>query len=287
MLAIRIILIAVLAPLVGGLLAGFDRIISARMQGRQGPPLLQPFYDVMKLLQKEKIQVNRTHRFYVYISLLFIILTAIIMLSGGDILLTIFVLTLGAIFFVFGGYASQSPYSIIGAERELLQMMAYEPMVLITAAGLYYVSKTFYINEIISVDIPAIVYLPAIFVGFVFILTFKLRKSPFDLSLGHHAHQELVQGISTEYSGRELAVIEITHWYETIIALGFVFLFFATSNPISYILAVVACLVVYFFEIIVDNSTVRVKWQMALKSAWIVTGVLGVVNLMVLSFLNI
>ena len=39
----------VLAPLVGGLLAGFDRKISARMQGRIGPPIFQPFYDVLKL----------------------------------------------------------------------------------------------------------------------------------------------------------------------------------------------------------------------------------------------
>ncbi|WP_202931071.1 respiratory chain complex I subunit 1 family protein [Aminipila terrae] len=284
MLAIQIILIVVLTPLVGGLLAGFDRIISARVQGRKGPPLLQPFYDVLKLLQKENIQVNKTYKFYVYVSLLFIILTAVIMLIGGDILLAIFVLTLGAIFFVFGGYASQSPYSIIGAERELLQMMAYEPMVLITAAGLYMVSKTFFIGEIIARDVPAIVYLPAVFIGFVYILTFKLRKSPFDLSLGHHAHQELVQGISTEYSGTELAVIEITHWYETIISLVFVYIFFVTSNPISHVFAIIACIVVYLFEIILDNSTVRVKWQLALKSAWIVTGVLSIMNLMILSF---
>ncbi|QIB69219.1 NADH-quinone oxidoreductase subunit H [Aminipila butyrica] len=281
---IRIILIVVLTPIVGGLLAGFDRIISARVQGRKGPPLLQPFYDVLKLIKKENIEVNKTYKFYVYASLFFIILTAVIMLMGGDMLLAIFVLTLGAIFFAFGGYASQSPYSIIGAERELLQMMAYEPMVLITAAGLYMVSKSFFISDMISQAVPAIVYLPAVFVGFVYILTFKLRKSPFDLSLGHHAHQELVQGISTEYSGRELAIIEITHWYESIIALAFVYVFFATSNPISHVFAVLACLVVYFFEILVDNSTVRVKWQLALKSAWIVTGVVSVVNLMIVSF---
>ena len=40
---------AVLAPVVGCLLAGLDRKISARMQGRVGPPLLQPYYDVRKL----------------------------------------------------------------------------------------------------------------------------------------------------------------------------------------------------------------------------------------------
>lgn len=284
LLAIKVVLIIILTPLAGGLLAGFDRIISARLQGRKGPPLLQPFYDVLKLLQKETIEVNASHRFYVYVSLLFIVFTAIVMLLGGDILLTIFVLTLGSIFFVFGGYASQSPYSVIGAERELLQMMAYEPMVFMTAAGLYYVTNTFFIKDIISRDIPAVVYLPAIFLGFVYILTFKLRKSPFDLSVGHHAHQELVQGISTEYSGRALAAIEVTHWYESIIAMAFVYIFFAANSVISHVVAVIVCILVYLFEIIVDNSTVRVKWQMALTSAWVVSGVLGILNLAVLFF---
>lgn len=284
LLAIKVVLIIILTPLAGGLLAGFDRIISARLQGRKGPPLLQPFYDVLKLLQKETIEVNASHRFYVYVSLLFIVFTAIVMLLGGDILLTIFVLTLGSIFFVFGGYASQSPYSVLGAERELLQMMAYEPMVFMTAAGLYYVTNTFFIKDIINRDIPAVVYLPAIFLGFVYILTFKLRKSPFDLSVGHHAHQELVQGISTEYSGRALAAIEVTHWYESIIAMAFVYIFFAANSVISHVVAVIVCIVVYLFEIILDNSTVRVKWQMALTSAWVVSGVLGILNLAVLFF---
>lgn len=286
MLAVKILLIIIFTPLAGGLLTGFDRKISARLQGRQGPPVLQPFYDVLKLLQKETIEVNPSHRFYVYVSLMFIILTALIMLTGGDILLTIFVLTLGSIFFLLGGYASQSPYSVLGAERELLQMMAYEPMMFMTAAGLYYVSNTFFIRDIVNRKMPAIIYLPAIFVGFVFILTFKLRKSPFDLSLGHHAHQELVQGISTEYSGISLAFIEITHWYETIIALGFVYIFFAADSIGTHILAVIVCLIVYLFEIILDNSTVRVKWQKALSLAWLVSGVLGTANLVVLSFFN-
>ena len=122
MLIIKIIAIVILAPLIGGLLAGLDRIITARMQGRSGPPILQPFYDVLKLLQKESIQVNTMHRFYVYISLIFVIFSTVIMLLGGDILLAIFVLTLGSIFFVLGGYASNSPYSLIGSERELLDL---------------------------------------------------------------------------------------------------------------------------------------------------------------------
>ena len=48
----------ILAPLVGGLLEGADRVLCARMQGRQGPPLLQPFYDMFKLINKQSVVVN-------------------------------------------------------------------------------------------------------------------------------------------------------------------------------------------------------------------------------------
>jgi len=282
---LKAIVIFIVAPLVGGLLSGIDRIISARMQGRVGPPVLQPFYDVLKLFQKESIQVNRMHRFFVYISMFFIIFTTEIILLGGDILLAMFSLTLGSIFFVLGGYAANSSYSFIGSERELLQMMAYEPMVLLVGAGLYYANGSFFIKNIATASVPAIVYLPGIFIGLVFILTFKLRKSPFDLSMSHHgAHQEIVQGITTEYSGKELAVIQITHWFETIFALSLVYVFFITKNPISHVFAITACILIYLFEIIVDNAFARVKWQMALKSSWIVTGVLATVNLVVISF---
>lgn len=284
MLLLKIILIVILAPIAGGLLTGIDRIISARMQGRQGPPLLQPFYDVFKLLQKESMEVNRMHRYYVYICFVFVVFTTVIVLLGGDLLMAIFALTLGSIFFVLGGYASNSPYSVIGAERELLQMMAYEPMVLIAAASLYYASGSFFVKDIISADIPAIVYLPGIFIGLVFILLFKLRKAPFDLSMSHHAHQEIVQGITTEYSGKELAVIHLTHWYETIFALALVYVFFASSSTLSRVLAVSASLTVFLIETIIGNACARVKWQLALKSTWLITGILTMVNLAILSF---
>jgi ech hydrogenase subunit B len=284
MFALKIVLIIILSPLIGGLLTGMDRVITARMQGRKGPPILQPFYDVFKLFQKEPIEVNTMHRFYVYIALIFIIFTVIIMLLGGDILLAIFVLTLGSIFFVLGGYASNSPYSVIGSERELLLMMAYEPMILLASVGLYYANKSFFISDIISGSIPAVVKLPGIFLGIIYILTFKLRKSPFDLSMSHHGHQEIVKGITTEYSGKDLGIIEITHWYEVIIALTLVYIFFATASPISHIYAIIACIIAYLLEIIIDNAFARYKWELILKSTWIITGILGTINLIVLSF---
>jgi formate hydrogenlyase subunit 4 len=59
-----------IAPLAGGLLAGIDRKVSARLQGRYGPPVMQPFFDVLKLLRKERIIVNKFQDFPIVLFLL-------------------------------------------------------------------------------------------------------------------------------------------------------------------------------------------------------------------------
>jgi ech hydrogenase subunit B len=270
------------APLVGGLLAGIDRKLTARMQSRRGPPILQPFYDVRKLFHKENIVVRRSQNFYVYFFLFFMVFTAALFFSGGDLLLTIFALTLASIFLVLGAYKASSPYSFIGAERELILMMAYEPMVLLTAVGMYLVTRSFIVGDIARAPQLLVRPLPGLFIGYVFILVFKMRKSPFDISLSHHAHQEIVRGVTTEFSGRTLALIEVAHWYETVVLLGLVALFFA-SIPW---LAAIAAAVVFVLMILVDNVFARVKWQLALASGWIVACTLGVGNIMVVYFLR-
>lgn len=276
----------VFAPLLGGLLAGLDRILSARMQARQGPPVLQPFYDVIKLCHKEAIVVRRSQNFYIFFFLLVMIFTGALFYAGFDLLLVIFALTLASIFFVLGAYKASSPYSFIGAERELLQMVAYEPMIVLAAVGMYMVTGSFYVDQIASWGLDQnrvlALSLPGVFLGFLFALEIKFRKSPFDLSCSHHAHQELVRGITTEFSGRGLAMIEIAHWYENVLLLGWVYLFFA-AHPL---LGVAAAAATFGFVILVDNTFARLKWQSALKSAWIVTTVLGFGNILVLSALR-
>ncbi len=277
---LRLILYLVGAPLVGGLLAGWDRRLSARMQSRQGPPLLQPFFDVLKLWQNENIVVRRSQNFFILFFLLLVIFTGALFFAGSDLLLVIFALTLAAIFFVLGAYKASSPYSFVGAERELLQMMAYEPMVLLTAIGMYMAAKSFYVNDIAAHPTLLVWSLPGIFLGFLYTLEIKFRKSPFDLSCSHHAHQELVRGMTTEFSGRALALIEIAHWYETVFLLGWVFLFFAASPALGVLVA----LLVFAVVVLVDNVFARLKWQQALRSAWLVAALLGFGNILVLSF---
>ncbi len=278
--------IIIVAPILGGLLMGVDRILSARMQRRKGPPLLQPFYDVFKLFQKQSTTADTMTLFYVIFSLIFMVMAVVIFFLGMDLLLVIFALMLSSVFLVLMGYSGNSPYAVVGAQRELLQVMAYEPMVILAAMALYYLDGNFRTDSFLDNSFPAIQYLPLVFIGFVFISTFKLRKSPFDLSTSHHGHQELVKGLTTELTGSSLALLEILHWYETMLVMGYMFIFFAFSNPISWVVGVVACLLVYFFEIFVDNTIARVKWEMALKTAWAVTLVTVGVNMALLILLK-
>jgi len=276
------IVFVLVAPVIGGLVAGIDRKITAHMQGRVGPSILQPFYDVGKLFEKEQTVVNETQIFYAICYIIFMIFTGALFFAGGDLLLVIFALTLAQVFLVMGAFAANSPYSYVGAERELLQIMAYEPMVILAAVGMFVATKSFNVSDIASTTIPVILLIPGIFLGFLYVLTIKLRKSPFDISTSHHAHQEIVKGVTTEFSGPSLGLIEITHWYETVFLLGFVYLFFG-FNPL---IGVAAVIIVYLLEILIDNTNARVKWQLVVKSSWLIAAVVCVVNLAALYYLS-
>ena len=165
-------------------------------------------------------------------------------------------------------------------------MKFIKPMILLAVFGCYQVADTFRIEEMFSLQSPVILKLPLIFIGLVYVLTIKLRKSPFDLSMSHHGHQELVKGITTELTGICMAMVEVAHWFDTVFALGFVYIFFIYANPWSNLIALAACLIIYFFEIVIDNSFARTKWKTALETSWGVTAVFGGLNLLILSMLK-
>jgi ech hydrogenase subunit B len=265
----------ILGPFIGGLMDGLDRVITARLQGRVGPPLLQPFYDVRKLLTRRIAPVNRLQSPLIASHLVFAVLTGILFFYGSDILLIIFVLTLASVFLVLAAYSTGSPYSTIGAERELLLMTAYEPMIIIALVGLYGVAKSFNFYTILGASMPAYLYLPGIYLGLVYVLMMKLRKSPFDISTSHHAHQELVMGLTADMGGPALALVEIAHWYESVYLFALVLLFFS----FSWIAAIVGLVFTFLLIIVLDNSTARVKWELVLSFAWIAALVAGAGNL--------
>ena len=286
MQAVSVILYLLLAPLAGALLDGLDRRLSARMQGRQGPPFLQPFYDIAKLFSKQMLAVNSVQMFLLLSYLIFLAVAGSLLFAGADILMCLFMLSTADMFLVMAASSDSSPFSTLGAGREMIQIMAYEPMTLLLAVGFYLATGSFQVADIVRQPVSAVVTMPGFLLGLMFIMAIKLRKSPFDLSTSHHAHQEIVKGLTTEMAGPTLAVMNIAEYYEMTLMLGLVALFFVNENPISWPLALVACLAVYVLELVWDNVSARVKWRTLLDGCWVVTLLTGGLNGLILMLIR-
>jgi ech hydrogenase subunit B len=149
--------------------------------------------------------------------------------------------------------------------------------------GMYMLTGSFRIQAVSLAGRPLIFSMPLIFISMLFVMGIKFKKSPFDLSTSHHAHQELIKGITTEFSGPALGVIEVAHWYETILLLGLMFLFWKTSIVMGLLLAAFT----FIFEIIIDNISARLTWQWMLRTSWSIIITLSIINIIGIYLFNI
>jgi formate hydrogenlyase subunit 4 len=254
-----------LAPLLGGLLTGVDRWLTARLQARVGPPVWQPFADLVKLWHKDRFTVNVVQILYANAYLLFVVAALVELALGHNLLMLLFTLAFGSISMVLGGFSVRSPYSRIGAQREIMQLLAYEPLLILLVVAIRLRTGSFMITRVAAFPEPLLPSLPLLFLGYFLVFLIKLRKSPFDLATSlHHPHQELVKGLLTDYSGPYLGIIKLAHWYELVLLLGLAGLFWATSLWA----AVGMALTVYLAAILVDNLSARVTWTWLLRFAW-------------------
>lgn len=270
------------APLVGGLITGIDRKVTARMQGRLGPPLFQPFYDVAKLLGKQAIVVNKMQIMYVYLHLAFMMLVLVLLALGQDMLLVLFVHAFSTVALVMGGMCVRSPYSRIGSQRKIIQMLAYEPILVLMVVGMYLNNNhSFMAGDLMSAAMagksaPMLLSLPLIFIAFLMAVAIKMEKSPFDLAGSHHAHQEIVKGITIEYSGPYLAIIEIAHFYEVALLFTVIAIFWAPNLIIGGVIASVC----FTGLAVLDNMAARLTIPWMLRIMWTVALGLAMVNIL-------
>ncbi len=274
----------VLGPIVGALADGLDRKITARMQSRVGPPILQPIYDVKKLLAKENAAVNNVIGFYVAMALIFMMVSGVIFFVGGNLLLVFFTMALAELFIVVAAFSARSPYADAGGMREILMITAYEPLVILLPISVFLLTGSFDSIDAIGQRMPIIAGLPFVFVAFAMVYMMKMRKSPWDVSTSHHAHQELVKGITQEMSGKTFAMFEIMHWYESVILIFMLGMFFVYGPWWSWIVALVAMGIVFTIGILVDNTFARMNWQTVFVSTWVIVLILFVINLCYMSF---
>ena len=272
---LQVLLVLVTAPLAGGLLMGIDRKITARIQGRIGPPLLQPFYDVLKLLCKERIALNELQIIYVYLHLAFMLLVVILLAKGQDMLMILFVHAFSVLALILGGMCVRSPYSRIGSQRKIMQMLAYEPILVLMVIGIYLTNGSFMARDVLAMPRPLLTSLPLVFAAYFVALVVKLEKSPFDVATSHHAHQEIVKGITIEYAGPYLAVIEVTHFIEVALLLAVAALFWHT-NLIVGIAVALAC---FLGQIVVDNACARLTTMWMVRFLWTIPMLLALSNI--------
>ncbi len=268
----------------GGILSWFDRKITARVQFRKGPPLLQPFYDFIKLLAKETtIPENSSPVIFLLapvISLTAIIIAGILILlpafnisSGfkGDLIVILYLLNLPAISLIFGAIASGNPTASVGASREIKLLISYELPFLLTILA-------FVIKSDMSIKLEDIIYEQHLFGAFIgsisgilaFIVSMmcvqaKLSLVPFDLP---EAETELFAGAYTEYSGTALGLIKLTRYIMLFVLPTFIATIFLGGfnfEAWNIVLSVFKILVLVFLITLIRNTNPRVKIKSAMK----------------------
>ena len=238
------IALAFIGIFLGLLYKGVDRKLSAHMQGRIGPPIRQPFRDIVKLFTKENIvPENAIPWIFNLAPLVGLVATISILLylpiggfnplssSSGDLILVLYLLIIPSLALVIGGFASGSPYATVGAQREMATMIAYEfplAIIIITFAwrlsvylqGTSLGNSIFTLSTISAVPIWNIVG-PLGFIGVAILLLVlvvvtpaELSKIPFDAP---EAETEIGGGLLVEYSGRNLGMFYLTDCVKTFV----------------------------------------------------------------------
>ena len=245
----------ILAPFAVALLIGVDRRLTARAQNRVGPPILQPLYDLFKLLGKRTMVVNKSQLVLASLYVSMAVLAVMLFLMAADLFLIFFVLTAAAVFYTLAGYAVLSPYSQVGATRELVQVISYEPIVLMVFFGVFLATGSMSSGQY---EEALILKLPLMYIAILMVLLIKLQKSPWDVA---EAHTEIVYGPEVEYSGPYLGLVKLGHWYEVFLFFGIVTLFFGHPNTgLALAGKLILVLLTLVVLVLIDNSTARLRY---------------------------
>jgi len=268
------VLLILFAPLLGGLAYGFERIIRARMQRRTGPPLLQPFYDFLKLADKRKMIVHSTHAFLGIMHFLSLWFALAVLFLGGDLILVIFLHLLSTSLLILSGYSTRSIFSHLGANRTAISVLAYEPVLILIAVSVFILTGSFDSASIFSYSQPLLFKMPLAFVALLMILPIKLKKSPFDVA---EAHQEITGGVELEFSGIFFEAIYTAKWLDYVFCYTLVYLFGA-NNPFMGLALVIFA---FLYVNALDNSSARVNYKQMLRFSLMVALPVAFINLLI------
>ncbi len=270
---------------VAGLITSWvDRKVTARVQMRVGPPFLQPFYDLGKLMVKDTI-VPAGGSIGVFLLAPLLGLAAATLVSTilwrallfpqatfvGDLIVLLSLLEVPALAAILGAFASRNPLASPGGSREMKLLMGYElPFVLAVLVPVIQV-HSIRLGDILAA--PAAAALPsgiiALFVAVV-CMQAKLTLVPFDMP---EADGELSGGAYIEYSGPPLAMFRLTRAVMLFTMPVFLVVLYAggwivNGGWAAALLGLVLWSVLVAVTIVLRNTTPRLRIDQAVRFFW-------------------
>jgi len=269
---------------VGLVTSWIDRMVTARVQMRVGPPFLQPFHDVVKYMIKETcIPAGGSKALFLSaplfglaaVSLASTVIWRALLWPGrgfvGDLIVVLYLLTIPAMGVVLGSFASRNPLASLGGSREMKLILSYElPFVL---AVFVPVIKTH------AVGLGAILADPAAvgswsgalaLVVAILCMQAKLTLVPFDAP---EAETELAGGAYIEYSGPPLGIFKLTRammlftmpmFLVTVFCGGIRF----SGGVLAVVLGILKYVGLVVVIVLIRNTAPRVRIDHAVRFFW-------------------
>ena len=258
-----------------------ERKAVALMQGRVGPPFMQPFFDFIKLLGKDT--PPRTGIAGMIMKAWPVIAVAsaagavgllpVLPASGGfegDLILLLALLELPSMCIIAAGFSSRSIFGEIGSAREAVLSVAYNIVFLLAIVSIAASQHTFRLDALAALPASPLRWLGI--VALLVCLPAKLHLNPFSLP---NAEQEIYSGPMIEYAGPELAMWELSHGLEWVAATGLVATLVAPHIALWWLAALVFVGLSFFIVLMLSalasatarlaiDTTVRFYWQCTL-----------------------
>jgi len=291
--------------LVGLLVSWIDRKVTARVQWRVGPPILQPLYDFVKLMGKETIVPRAGSKTTFLLSPLFglaavtIISTLLwlVMISPektflGDLIVLLYLLTIPSLSVILGGFASGNPFASLGASREIKMVLAYElPFILAIFTPVIKTNGFIRLGDLLQYQWANSMFLNSwsgfiAFIVAIICMQAKLALVPFDIP---EAETEIIAGPYVEYSGVPLAVHKLTRWIMLFVVPMFLVVMFMGGIVLKgwHILwGILKYILLLVLIILIRNTNPRLRIDQAVKFFWGPITILALIGI-VLAFLGI
>jgi len=273
---VNIFVVLLLSPLFDG----FTRKVRALIQSRVGPPPLQSYYDILKLMGKEDLKstINPLFRFSPYLSVISIAMASLLIpVTGlnppfnffGDIFLFIYIITVVGIAIIITASASENPFAYVGASRKMMLHLSVEPILAIALITGAINAGSFKIGDIVSwyhLSGPNVSMLLATVCVFLS-LQALIGKIPFDIS---EAEQEIAEGVLIELSGPKYACLKWANMARQVLfCLVFSQIFIpwpiTDSLILNTLIALFKVTIIIFISTLIESLNPRLRIDQALK----------------------